>query len=109
MSKQPRKPDSLLDTLLAIGRLLLAGLGVIGLGVHLFREDGWLQQGFSKLFESTTTMLAIPVIILLIYLANRWLTAPERGELSSRGNIPLYIMMAIGGYFLYTLATTGDF
>lgn len=109
MSKQPRKPDSTLDTLLAIGRLLLAGLGMIGLGVHLFRDDGWLAQGLSKVFESTTTMLAIPVGILLIYLANRWLTAPERGELSSRGNIPLYIMMAIGGYFVYALATTGDF
>lgn len=109
MSQQPRKPDSTLDTLLAIISLLLAGLGLVGLGVHLFRDDGWLQQGFSKLFESTLTMLAIPVIILLIYLLNRWLTAPQRGELSGRGNIPLYIMMAIGGYFFYQLATTGDF
>ncbi|MCB5184673.1 hypothetical protein LG201_05600 [Methylobacillus gramineus] len=103
------KPDSLSATLLAIGRLGLMVIGIIGIAVDLFRDDGWLKQAFSKLFSSTTGMIAIPVIILLVYLANRWFTAPRRGELTKRGDIPLYLMMGIGAFFLFRLITTGSF
>ncbi|MCB5187091.1 hypothetical protein LG200_03600 [Methylobacillus caricis] len=103
------KPDSLSATLLAISRFGLMMLGIIGIAVELFRDDGWLKQAFSKLLSSPAGMIAIPVIILLMYLANRWFTAPRRGELTRRGDIPLYIMMGIGGFFLYRLLTTGSF
>ncbi|MCB5189444.1 hypothetical protein LG198_01695 [Methylobacillus arboreus] len=113
MSRQPgkpeQKPDSLLATLLAISRLGLMLLGIIGIAVHLFSDEGWIEKGFAKLFSSTATLLALPVIILLLYLANRWLTAPRRGEVSKRGDIPLYLMMGLGAFFLFRLLSTGSF
>lgn len=113
MSKPARtpenQPESLLATLLAFLRISLMLIGIIGIAVHLFSDEGWLSRLAGWLFSSTWTMLSIPLIILGLYLANRWLTTPKRGELSKRGDIPLYIMMAIGLFFLFRLADTGSF
>lgn len=103
------KPESLLSTLLAVLRLGLMLIGIIGLAVHLFHDEGWLDQALAWIFSGTWTMLAIPGAILALYLANRWLTTPRRGELSKRGDIPMYAMMAVGLLFLFRLATTGSF
>ncbi|MFJ5445566.1 hypothetical protein ACIKP9_04940 [Methylobacillus methanolivorans] len=103
------KPESLLSTLLAVLRLGLMLIGIIGLAVHLFNDEGWLDHAMTWIFSSTWTMLAIPGAILVLYLANRWLTTPRRGELSKRGDIPMYAMMAIGLFFVFRLATTGSF
>ena len=113
MSKPVRKPDakpeSLLSILLAVFRLGLMLIGIIGLAVHLFHNEGWLDHALDWIFSGTWTMLAIPAAILALYLANRWLTTPRRGELSKRGDLPLYAMMAIGVFFLFRLAYTGGF
>lgn len=103
------RPESLLATLLALLRIGLMLIGILGITVHLFSDEGWLSQLTNWLFSSTWTMLSIPLIILGLYLTNRWLTTPKRGELSKRGDIPLYIMMAIGLFFLFRLADTGGF
>ncbi len=103
------KADSALSNLVAIGRLGLMLVGLIGIALELFRDDGWLKTLLGKIFQSTTTMLSIPVIILVLWLINRWLTSPNKSETSKSGDLPMYVMMAVGAYYLFKLITTGSF
>ena len=85
------------------------GFGLVGVALELFREGGWLSKLMSKVFESTTTMLLIPVIILALWLLNRWLRTPNKSETKRSGDLPMYIMIAIGIYYIYKIFTTGSF
>ena len=102
-------PESKLSVFLAVVRIVLMGFGLVGVALELFREGGWLSKLMSKVFESTTTMLLIPVIILALWLINRWLSTPNKSETKKSGDIPMYIMIAIGIYYIYRIFTTGSF
>jgi len=102
-------PESKFSVLLAVVRMVLMGIGLIGVSLELFREGGWLSKLMGKVFESTTTMLLIPVILLALWLLNRWLSTPNKSETKKSGDIPMYIMIAIGIYYIYRIFTTGSF
>ena len=90
------KPESVLSNIAAIGRMGLMLIGITGIAMELFRDDGWLKNALSKLFESTTSMMFIPVIIFVMWLLNRWMTSPNKSETSKSGDLPMYAMMAVG-------------
>ena len=102
-------PESKLSVLLAVIRMVLMGFGLVGISLELFREGGWLSQLMSKVFESTTTMLLIPLIIFALWLLNRWVSTPNKSETKKSGDMPMYIMIAIGVYYIYRIFTTGTF
>ncbi len=102
------KSDNLLATLFAIVRLALLLIGIIGLSISVFRDDGWLTQLLAKMFSSTMGMVSIFLLIFAAYGLNRWMTSPTR-KASSRGDLPLYIMMTIGAFYLFRLIMTGSF
>ncbi len=102
------KPDSLVDTIFAVGRFGLMLLGIIGISVEIFRDNGWLKQLIGKAFASPGTLLIIPLAIGALYLLDKAITNAA-GTASRKGDIPLYIMMAIGAFFLFRLITTGSF
>ena len=102
-------PESKLSVFLAFVRIVLMGFGLVGVALEMFREGGWLSKLMSKVFESTTTMLLIPVIILALWLLNRWLSTPNKSETKRSGDLPMYIMIAIGIYYIYKIFTTGSF
>jgi len=103
------KADSLLSNILAVGQLVLIILGIAGLSLDVFREHGWLQVWFSQLFQSSTSMLIIPVIIFCLWSVNRWFTSPKKAEMARYGDAPMYVMMAVGCYYLFKLITSGAF
>ena len=103
------KAESVLSNIVAAGRLGLMVVGIIGIALEFFRDDGWLKTLLGKLFQSTTSMMAIPVIILVLWLINRWLTSPNKSETSKSGDLPMYVMMGVGAYYLFRLITTGSF
>ncbi len=41
-------------------------IGIIGIAMEVFRDDGWLKALLAKIFQSSTNMLAIPVIIIVL-------------------------------------------
>ncbi len=102
-------PNSKLSTVMSIVSFLLMVLGLIGLGIEFFKEGGLIKSLFGKLFESTTGMLLIPVIIFAAWLFNRWTSSPSKTEKSKAGDIPMYVMMAIGAYYLGRIILTGGF
>ena len=103
------KPESVLSNLAAVGRVGLMLIGLIGIAMEMFRDGGWVKTLFGKIFQSTTTMLSIPVIILVLWLFNRWVSAPSKSESKKSGDLPMYIMMAIGAYYVFRLISTGSF
>ena len=102
------KPESNLTSMFAIGRMLLMLIGIVGITMELFRENGWLKTGLAKLFETTTNMMLIPVIIFVLWALNRWMTSPNKAETSRSGDLPMYLMMGAGGYYVFRLITTGS-
>ncbi len=102
------KPEGLLSNLAAIGKMGLMLVGIIGIALEFFKSDGVLSNILSKLFQSTTTMLFIPVIIFVLWLLNRMMSSSKKGETNKSGDIPMYVMMAIGAFYLFRLITTGS-
>ncbi len=101
-------PESKLSVLFATVRMGLMLAGIAGLAYELFKEDGLFSKIMSKLFESTTSMMLIPVIIFGLWLLNRWFSSPNKSETKKSGDFPMYIMMAIGAYYVFRLTTSGS-
>ena len=101
--------DTLLKTLSSLGGILLVLIGLIGIGLEFFKDGGWLKTAFAWLFESTTHMMFIPVIIIAGWLFNHFISSSAKGEKKKSGDIPMYAMMLVGTYYVYRLVTTGGF
>lgn len=103
------KPESKASVLFATIRMGLMIAGIVGIALELFREDGLISTALGSLFESTTSMLIIPVIIFLLWLINRWISTPNKSETKKSGDLPMYVMMAIGAFYIFKLITSGSF
>jgi hypothetical protein len=103
------KPETAMSSVIAAAKMGLLILGLVGIAIELFKEDGWLKTLIAKLFQSTTTMLFIPVIIFVLWLLNRMMSSNKKGEVNKSGDLPMYIMMGVGAYYLFKLITTGSF
>jgi ABC-type uncharacterized transport system permease subunit len=101
--------ESKLSTVKAIGAFVLMILGLIGLAMEVFNDAGLVPKLLGKLFESYTNMLLIPVIIGVFWFFNKISASPSADSTKKTGNIPMYLMMAIGAYYLFKLITTGGF
>jgi len=102
------KPTSPLHTIKSIAAFGLMLLGLGGLGHDLFKEDGLIKSIFNTIFDSSTGLILIPVIVGVIWVFNRWTTSPNKDQRSKAGDIPMYAMMAIGAFYLFRLLTTGS-
>ncbi len=102
------KPDTLVQTLTSVGSMILMFIGIIGIAMELFKDQGWLKSALGWLFDTTTHMMFIPVIILVLWLLNRMMSGTGEGMKKS-GNLPMYIMMGVGAYYVYRFVTTGGF
>jgi hypothetical protein len=95
------RPDSLLQTITSVISMLLMLIGIVGIATDFFKEDSWIKKALAYLFQSTGTMMLIPVIILVLWLLNRWISSPNKGKKKSSGNLPMYLMVVAGAYYLY--------
>ena len=87
------KADTALKTTISVVGMLLMLIGLVGIGLEFFKDGGWLKTAFAWLFESTTRMMSS--------------TNPNESKKS--GNIPMYIMIAVGVFYVYKFVTTGGF
>ena len=101
--------DSLVKTISSVAGLILVLVGLIGIAMEFFKDGGWLKTALSWLFDTTTHMMFIPVIIFALWLMNRMMSSPNPDESKKSGNIPMYAMMAIGAFYVFRLVTTGGF
>jgi hypothetical protein len=117
MKKEPNKyaknanikADTLPKTLASVAGMILMLIGIVGIGLEFFKDGGWLKTALAWLFESTTRMMFIPVIIFALWLVNRMMSSTNPNESKKSGNIPMYAMMAVGAFYIYRFVTTGGF
>lgn len=102
-----KKPDTFLNTLIALMRLSLVLLGLVGIAYEVFREGGLLKWIFQTFFTSLGGLGAAIVIAFLLYRFFAWVNSVPPDQTSRRGDIPMYLMMAVGAYYLYRLLSTG--
>ncbi len=95
------KADTPLQNLISVISVALMIIGLTGLGMEFFKEDGWIGKFFSFFFKSTGTMLLLPVLIFVLWLLNRWISSPNKGATKKGGNLPMYLMMLAGVYYVY--------
>lgn len=103
------KADTPLKTALSFAGIALLFIGLIGIALEFFKDGGWLKKALSWLFDTTTHMMFIPVIIIVLWLLNRWMSSGAIGEKKKSGDLPMYIMMAIGAFYVFRFVTTGGF
>lgn len=101
------RPDSLMRTISSTSYFILMLIGIVGLAFDVFKEDGLFKQSLFYFFQSALTMLFIPVIFIALWLLNRWVSAPDQSETKKTGNLPMYIMMLLGIYYIFQFVTTG--
>ena len=101
--------DTPLKTITSVLGMLLMVIGLVGIGFEFFKDDGWLKTAMAWLFESTTRMLFIPVIIFVLWFANRMMSSTNPDESKKSGNIPMYLMIGVGLFYVYRFITTGGF
>ena len=102
------KADTLAKTLLSIGGIVLMLVGIAGIAMEFFKENGWLKIALKWIFETTTHMMVIPVIIFLLWLFNHWISSNTKNEQKKSGDLPMYIMMAIGLFYVFQFISTGS-
>jgi hypothetical protein len=102
------KADTPLKTALSVVGMGLMMVGILGLALEFFKENGALRQIWDWLWEDTTHLIAIPAVIFALWLFNNWITSSAKGEIKKAGNTPMYIMMAIGAFYLYRFISTGS-
>ncbi len=100
------KADTPLQNILSVGAMILMIAGIAGLAMEFFKEDGWVGKMFSFFFRSTGTMLLLPVLIFILWLINRWISTPSKNETKKSGNLPMYLMMIAGVYYVYQFLMT---
>jgi len=119
MAKQPVKQDpnkylknkdikaeSKRSVALAVLRFGLVMAGIAGVAIEFFKDGGLVLKVLNWLTESGTRLLMIPVIILVLWLLNRWISAEGNGEIKKSGELPMYIMMALGAYYVFKYFTS---
>jgi hypothetical protein len=103
------KADTPLKTMVSFGGFALVIIGLLGIAMEFFKDGGWLKTAFGWLFDTTTHMMFIPVIIFALWLFNNWMTTSAKGEKKKSGDVPMYLMMAVGAFYLFRFITTGGF
>lgn len=101
--------DTPLKTIISGAGMVLLLIGLIGIAMEFFKDDGWLKTALAWLFDSTTHMMFIPVIFVVLWLLNRWMSSAALGEKKKSGDLPMYIMIAVGLFYVFRLITTGGF
>ena len=100
--------DTLVKTLTSVGGLMLMLIGLAGIALEFFKDGGVLTKALSWLFDTSTHMMLIPVIIGVLWLMNRMMSSTNPNESKKSGNIPMYAMIAIGAFYLFRFVTTGS-
>lgn len=101
------RPDSAWQILQALLTLALMICGFIGIAVHVFGSDkgpmDWLQWIMASPLNGVLTFIAL----LVAFAFHRYITHISSQQRRSASNLPVYAMMALGAYFIYSLLTTG--
>lgn len=101
------RPDGPWQLVQAVITVALIICGLIGIAVHLFGADvspyDWWEWLTASPVNTAIAVLAI-VVIIAFHRYNSHISNQNRRYAS---NLPVYMMMLVGVYFIYRLLTIG--
>jgi hypothetical protein len=103
------KPSSHIHLIRSIAEFVLILFGIAGVSYEFFKESSIFRSFIGGLFDSLTSMLLIPVIGIAFWLFSKWTSSPTASEKPEIGNIPMYVMMIIGAFYIFRLISAGHF
>ncbi|HSI23297.1 MAG TPA: hypothetical protein VK959_09775 [Methylophilaceae bacterium] len=105
------KPESLISVIKAIGQFVLIVIGIIGTTILIFSSDGLLATMGGKLLDlDSTAFVGIALALVVLYVAKVWFEKTfGKSSAAVSGSLAMYLMMAVGAFFLYRLISTGSF
>jgi hypothetical protein len=108
-----KRPESLLSLLKALGEFSLVIFGIIGIAVEIFNDDGMLSHLLGKIMDAalaSSMLVTIGVIAGLVAVKivfDRIFSSAANAK--ALGDFMMFVMMALGVFFLYHVTTTGTF
>jgi hypothetical protein len=107
--KKVSKPDTFIKTLIASAQFGLILLAIIGISIGLFRPSGWLSDLVKLITHTTTTtvLVGLGLTLVVLYYVNQLLSVNKNKKNRHFGNFLFYIMLGIGLFFLFRLASFG--
>jgi hypothetical protein len=106
------KPESAFSVIKAGAQFVLMIMGIIGLAIVIFADEGLLVSGLGKLtkINSFGSLVLIPLGLLALYFVKVWFEKTfGKSSTAVAGNLAMYFMMAVGAFFLFRLLSTGSF
>lgn len=106
--KQKTRKETLLSTMLAFIQVGLVGVGLIGISIRLFSDNGWFQQWLNSLMRAELARTIIIGLLVLIagYLLKGWMDSGDDKQ-NIVADAMLYLMTAVGIYFVYQFIASG--
>ncbi len=107
------KADTPFKNIMAFIGVLLMLCGLVGLAVELFSHadtlnNAWFIAQYEQTLANPMRLIYLPLIFLAYYIISKMFAVPQGGtKPSGKGNLLMYIMMAIGAYYLIRLGLTG--
>ncbi len=107
------KADTPFKNIMAFIGILLMLCGIAGLAVELFSHadtlnNAWFIGQYEQTVANPMRLIYLPLVLLAYYLLGKVFAIPQgTNKPSGKGNLLMYIMMAIGIYYLIRLGLTG--
>ena len=100
-----------LTVLESLVTLILVVVAIAGISFHTFRDNGWLSQGFGKIADAYINypLIALAITIALFFAYRSWHGRKEKGSGQKFFDNIVYVMMAIGIYFIGRFVLKGEF
>ena len=106
------KADTPFKNIVAFIGVLLMLSGMLGLVIELFSHNDWLNNAwfiaqFHLILADPFRLIYVGIGIFGLYLLGKFFTPQGENKNSGKGNMLMYIMIAIGLYYLVRLGLTG--
>ncbi len=101
----------LLTVLEALVTVVLVLVAIAGISYRAFREGGWLSQGFGKIADAYMNfpLIALAVTVAAFFAFRAWQARKIRGTRHRYFDYLIYVLMAVGIYFIGHYALTGEY
>ena len=106
------KADTPFKSIMAFTGVILMLFGMVGLAIELFSHNDWLNNAwfvlqYHLILQDPTRLIYIAMGLLGLYLLGKFFSPQGSDKKSGKGNMLMYIMIAIGLYYLVRLGLTG--
>ena len=107
------KPDTPFKSIMAFAGVILMLCGLAGLAVELFSHgdtlnNAWFIAQYDQTVANPMRLIYLPLVFVAYYVLGKVFAVPQgSNKPSGKGNWLMYLMMAIGAYYLIRLTLTG--